>query len=62
MNAGILKIGTMPLNNYYIRTNKRLADYAPGDNISFREQGHGAKWEHGIIREIMVDVPRIERM
>jgi len=62
MNAGILKIGTMPLNHYHIRTNKRLSDYAPGDKITFREQAPGARWERGIVREIIIAAPRIERM
>ena len=62
MNAGILKIGTMPLTHFFIRTNKKLSDYAPGDKITFREQEHGAKWETGIVREIIVDVPRIDQM
>jgi hypothetical protein len=62
MNAGILKVGTMPMHHFFVRTDKRLSDYAPGDKITFREQEYGSKWERGIVREIIIDIPRIERI
>jgi len=62
MEAGILKIGTMPLGHYFIRGNKKLSDYAVNDKIVFREQKIPGIWERGIIKEIIIDIPRIERM
>jgi len=62
MNAGILKIGTMPVRHYFIRGGRELSDYQVGDGITYREQGLRQPWEHGIIREIIIDVPRVERM
>ena len=62
MNAGILKVGTMPATHYWIRGNRRLGDYRDGDWITYREQGKNYPWEHGIVRDIIIDVPRVERM
>lgn len=62
MNAGILKIGTMPTKHYWISTNKPISDYRPGDRIKFREQKTMGSWERGIVREMQIDVPFIDRM
>lgn len=62
MEAGILKVGTMPTHHYFIWGNKRLADYHTGDKIRFREQKRRGDWERGVVVDIKIDVPVIERM
>lgn len=57
----IMKIGTQSSYAYWIWGNKPLRDYTVGDHIKFKPQLlHGTKWEHGIIREIKIDMPVVE--
>ncbi len=63
MRALIMKVGTGPSSYYYVRESRLIVgtELSVGQQIRFREQNHGAKWERGIVREISGDVPIVER-
>lgn len=61
MTPAIIKIGTMPSRHYFLRGPKSLSEYKTGERISFREQGHGERWEAGRITGWKLDMPLVDR-
>ncbi len=63
MRAVIMKVRTGASLAYYVKETKRLrgVEFSCGQRITYREQKQGSQWETGVIREMIGDMPVVER-